>query len=260
MASVASVPVAWGTPSAPEIAFTFDDPTTDGGASLTWPEINKRILDTLTKRKVKTVLFVCGKRVDSNAGRELIAAWDRAGHNIANHSYSHLYFNVSAKTDSDTLKVITLPQYEADALKVEPLIRDYPHFVRLFRFPFFKEGDTVEKRDGMRSFLQDRGYRIGRATIDASDWAIDERLQKRTINHLRHRSQRVSGFLPPAYLGTRTILRLPGDARSRATRAAHAFATSQPAECAFLRRPYRNVHCPRMETGRRGMGIRRCDL
>ena len=183
MASVASVPVAWETPTAPEIAFTFDDPTTDGGASLTWPEINKRILDTLTKRKVKTVLFVCGKRVDSDAGRELIAAWDRAGHNIANHSYSHLYFNVSAKTDSDTLKGITLPQYEADALKVEPLIRDYPHFVRLFRFPFFKEGDTVEKRDGMRSFLQDRGYRIGRATIDASDWAIDERLQKQRINH-----------------------------------------------------------------------------
>jgi peptidoglycan/xylan/chitin deacetylase (PgdA/CDA1 family) len=181
--SVASVPVAWGTPTAPEIAFTFDDPTTDGGASLTWPEINKRILDTLTKRKVKTVLFVCGKRVDSNAGQELIAGWDRAGHNIANHSYSHLYFNVSAKTDSDSLKGITLPQYEADALKVEPLIRDYPHFVRLFRFPFFKEGDTVEKRDGMRSFLQDRGYRIGRATIDASDWAIDERLQQQTINH-----------------------------------------------------------------------------
>src|SRR6202011_2644174 len=40
-------------------------------------------------------------------------------------------------------------------------------------------GDTVEKRDGMRSFLVGRGYRHGRATIDASDWAISARLQKR---------------------------------------------------------------------------------
>ena len=31
----------------------------------------------------------------------------------------------------------------------------------------------------MRSFLQQRGYRIGRATIDASDWAIASRLEKR---------------------------------------------------------------------------------
>ncbi len=49
----------------------------------------------------------------------------------------------------------------------------------MFRYPFFKEGDTAEKRDGMRTFLHEHGYRIGRATIDASDWAIDDRLQRR---------------------------------------------------------------------------------
>jgi len=63
-----------------------------------------------------------------------------------------------------------LTEFEADTLKNEALIRDYSRFVRLFRFPFFKEGDTAEKRDGMRSFLQQYGYRSGRATIDASDW------------------------------------------------------------------------------------------
>src|SRR5262249_32265528 len=53
------------------------------------------------------------------------------------------------------------------------------HFSRLFRYPYFKEGNTVEKRDGMRSLLREHGYRIGRATIDASDWAIDARMQAR---------------------------------------------------------------------------------
>jgi peptidoglycan/xylan/chitin deacetylase (PgdA/CDA1 family) len=135
------------------------------------------MLAALAANNLKSVLFVCGKRVDSDTGRQLITAWDRAGHLIGNHSYSHLDFNDSA--DADGAKQVTLADFEADALKNEPLIRDYHHFSRLFRFPFCKEGDTVEKRDGMRAFLLQHGYRNGRATIDASDWAIDARLQKR---------------------------------------------------------------------------------
>ena len=178
-AMMTRIPLAFGKDHSPEIAFTFDDPTTDGGANLTWQEINERMLGTLASNKLKSILFVCGKRVDSNGGAQLIAAWDRAGHLISSHSYSHLNFNSS--TDDDGSKKVTLAEFEADALKNEPLIRKCKHFNRIFRYPFFKEGDTVEKRDGMRAFLQQHGYRIGRATIDASDWAIDDRLQKRTV-------------------------------------------------------------------------------
>ena len=42
-----------------------------------------------------------------------------------------------------------------------------------------KEGDTLERRDKMRAFLKQRGYRMGYVTIDASDWYIDERLRAR---------------------------------------------------------------------------------
>ncbi|HME35814.1 MAG TPA: polysaccharide deacetylase family protein [Candidatus Sulfotelmatobacter sp.] len=178
-AMLAHVPLASAQAAATEIAFTFDDPTTDGGANLSWQELNQRILATLSASNLKSILFVCGKRADSSSGQQLIAAWDRAGHLIGNHSYSHLYFNVSTDADPDGFKKVTLAEFEADLLKNEPLIRDYHHFTRMFRYPFFKEGDTVEKRDGMRVFLQEHGYRIGRATIDASDWAIAARLQKR---------------------------------------------------------------------------------
>ena len=177
--AASAVPLA-GTPAKfqPEIAFTFDDPKIDGGAGLSWQEINHRILEVLDKRKVKVVLFVCRKRVDSVEGQRLIAEWDLAGHDIGNHSYSHLNFNASGDASSDGT-IVTLTNFEADTLKGEALVRDYSHFVRLFRFPFFKEGDTVEKRDGMRSFLRQHGYRIGRATVDASDWAINTRLENR---------------------------------------------------------------------------------
>lgn len=156
----------------PEIAFTFDDPKTDNCGGMLWQEVNARMLGALSKHHIKAVLFVTGKRVDSEAGRSLLAAWDRSGHAIGNDSSSHQFFN-----DAD----ITLANFESDVLKNEPLIRGYPHFVRLFRFPYFKEGETPEKRDGMRSFLKQRQYRIGRATIDASDWAISWRLEKRLI-------------------------------------------------------------------------------
>jgi peptidoglycan-N-acetylglucosamine deacetylase len=179
-ATLHRLPLASARVPVPEIAFTFDDPTTDGGVNLTWQQVNERILGTLDSNKIKSILFVCGKRVDSNPGRQLVAAWDHAGHLIGNHSYSHLYFNVSTDDDPDGFKKVTLAEFEADALKNEPLIQGYPHFTRLFRYPFFKEGDTSEKRDGMRAFLQAHGYRMGRATIDASDWAIDARLEKRT--------------------------------------------------------------------------------
>jgi peptidoglycan/xylan/chitin deacetylase (PgdA/CDA1 family) len=165
------VPTVLEQGQAAEIAFTFDDPTTDGGAYLKWNELNERILGTLAKHKIKSVLFVCGKRVDSSAGRQLITTWDHQGHLIGNHSYSHLFFNQNEK--------VTLTEFQADAVKNESVIRDYAHFTKLFRYPFFKEGDTVEKRDGMCSFLKEHGYRIGRATIDASDWAISRRLEKR---------------------------------------------------------------------------------
>jgi hypothetical protein len=115
---------------------------------------------------------VTGKRVDSEAGRSLVAAWDKSGHAIGNHSYSHMFFN-----DAD----IKLTNFESDVLRNELLIHGHTHTIRMFRFPYFKEGETAEKRDGMRSFLQQRRYRIGRATIDASDWAISWRLEKRLI-------------------------------------------------------------------------------
>jgi len=179
LASLKSVTSAWANNTAPEIAFTFDDPTIEGDANLAWREVNDRILKTLSNRNLKGVLFVCGKRVDSEAGRNLIAAWDRAGHGIANHSYSHFNFNSSIDNAPAGSRKVSLAEFESDALRNEPLIRGYAHFVPLFRCPFFKEGDTLEKRDGMRAFLRQHGYRIGRATIDASDWAIDDRLQAR---------------------------------------------------------------------------------
>ncbi len=156
-----------GKPDIPKIAFTIDDPHTNETPLLSPRERDEKILGALKEAGVKAALFVCGKRTDDAEGGKLIERWDNAGHLICNHSYSHLYFH-SPKIDLKT--------YTDDLLRGEKIIQGYRHFTKLFRFPYLKEGDTLEKRDGMRKFLGEHGYKAGYVSLDASDWYVDQRM------------------------------------------------------------------------------------
>lgn len=155
----------------PEIAITIDDFNWNKSVRLVPEERNRAILGALKLHgDLKAALFVAGKHADNEKGKSLLGEWDRAGHLIGNHSYSHKYLNSS--------KVAT-EVYTADILKCEEVIKTFPHFQKLFRFPYLKEGETAAKRDAIRAFLKQHGYRIGHVTIDASDWAVDDRLSAR---------------------------------------------------------------------------------
>src|SRR5512142_928725 len=140
----------------PQIAIMMDDPRTMPAYG--WPaaEVNRRILDALHKHKIRATLFVCGMRVDSPEGKQLLGTWNEAGHMLGNHSYSHLFLNSSK---------ITLQKYCDDIARGEAVVAGFSRFEKRFRYPFFKEGETLEKRDGVRKFLRDRGYKLGPATI-----------------------------------------------------------------------------------------------
>ncbi len=156
--------------SKPQIAITMDDPQVAPAYGWSAEGVNRRILDALDKHKIRAELFVCGMRVDSPEGKQLLGTWNDAGHTLGNHSYSHLFLNSSK---------VMLEQYCADIARGETVVAGFSRFDKRFRYPFFKEGDTIEKRDGVRKFLAQHGYKYGPATIDASDWAIDDRLRKR---------------------------------------------------------------------------------
>lgn len=51
-----------------------------------------------------------------------------------------------------------------------------PGYRPWFRFTFLREGDTPEKRDGMKAFLKARDYSNARVTLDTSDWRLDAAL------------------------------------------------------------------------------------
>jgi peptidoglycan/xylan/chitin deacetylase (PgdA/CDA1 family) len=163
------VPVIARKP-APQFSITMDDFHWTNAVKLTAAERNEAILNTLHSNSHKATLFVIGRNIDSVEGKQLLAPWDKAGHMIGNHSYSHRNFNAPA---TDVLA------YQQDILKAEALLKEFSRFQKYFRFPLLKEGDTEAKRDAMRSFFVQHGYRNGHVTIDLSDWAIDQRLTAR---------------------------------------------------------------------------------
>ena len=155
---------------APQFSITMDDFHWHNAVKLTATDRNQAILDTLHANSIKAALFVIGRNIDSDEGKQLLSPWDKAGHLIGNHTYSHRNYNASDAV---------IEEYEKDILRAEALLKDFPHFRKYFRFPALKEGDTAAKRDRMREFLVTHGYRNGYVTIDNSDWAIDQRLTTR---------------------------------------------------------------------------------
>jgi len=155
----------------PRIAITMDDFAWNKSVKLSPDERNSAVLQALKSHGgLKAALFVTGKYVDNAEGKALLREWNRAGHMIGNHSYSHTEL-IGGKVTTD--------QFTADILKAEAVLKDFPSYQKSFRFPFLKEGETAIKRDEVRKFLKQHGYRNGHVTIDASDWAVENRLSNR---------------------------------------------------------------------------------
>ncbi len=165
---VAGVP-AFASQRATLYSITMDDFHWNNAVKLTAVARHESILSTLRMQSHQSALFVVGRNIDSAEGKELLTTWDKSGHMIGNHSYSHRSYNAEPNVAA----------YQQDILRAEALLKEFPRFKKYFRFPMLKEGETVEKRDAMRSFFVEHGYRNGHVTIDNSDWAIDQRLTAR---------------------------------------------------------------------------------
>ncbi len=157
----------------PEISITMDDFNWDKNVRLEPDQRNRQLLEALRSRgNLKAALFVKGRNADNAKGKALLSEWDRAGHLIGNHTYSHQEYH-GEKIDAAA--------FTADILKCEEVLKEFSRFKRLFRFPYLKEGDSAAKRDQVRVFLKQHGYRNGHVTIDASDWAVEHRLSARLL-------------------------------------------------------------------------------
>ncbi|MGD8777331.1 MAG: polysaccharide deacetylase family protein [Ignavibacteria bacterium] len=151
------------------LCITFDDGSTKDFVNYKNEVWNKMILQHLENHNLKSILYVAGKNLDSPEGKAILETWDSAGHLIANHTYGHLNYNSSK---------MTFEKYEKSILRCDSLINSYEHYVKFFRAPYLKRGETVAKRDSLINFLKNINYKNGYVTIDASDWFVNTKLIK----------------------------------------------------------------------------------
>jgi peptidoglycan-N-acetylglucosamine deacetylase len=149
------------------IALTFDDAPRMEGAFLTRDERRAKLIAALKQAKVKQAAFFVnpGHLSDPNDPIEANRVMDyvRAGHVIANHSFSH-----------GNLSDMTAEAYLADIDKAALWLKGRKGYRPWFRFPFLNEGRSDKvKRDAVRAGLRARGLSNGYVTADASDWHIE---------------------------------------------------------------------------------------
>ena len=146
------------------LSLTFDDglnPDTQAQAA----EWNQRIITSLDDADIKAMVFPSLTRIGGGHGMDLISAWSKAGHAVGNHTATHRSL-ASSK--------LTLEDFIADVNAADAALRHFPTWLPMLRFPYLKEGDTLEKRDGMRSWMTANGYRAAPISIDASDWYYNQ--------------------------------------------------------------------------------------
>jgi peptidoglycan/xylan/chitin deacetylase (PgdA/CDA1 family) len=152
------------------VALTFDDLPVAGTADPTEARfINISILNSLDRHHAPAIGFVIERGVQEvgrSQGEELLNQWVRRGHELGNHTLSHV--------DMNDLTVEQIEQEivagEASFAVALAKVGKTPHY---FRFPQNHTGNTKDKHDAVAAFLAQRGYRVAACTIDNEDYVFN---------------------------------------------------------------------------------------
>lgn len=153
----------------PVVALTFDDLPAAG----TLPVGESRVkIATELAAELKanhlegTYGFVNAVHMENDPdAQQALHIWVAAGMKIGNHTWSHMSF-----------KDNTVAAYEQEIALDEPVLEQYSagsdwHW---FRYPYLAEGETLEKRDAVRTWLKDHGYRVAEVTLSFDDYAWND--------------------------------------------------------------------------------------
>jgi len=127
---------------------------------------NARILHALEQEQLHAFLFPSLATMGGDAGMPLVEQWVAAGHNVGNHTATHRSLSSSK---------VTLAAFIADVQRADDALSHLATWRPMLRFPYLKEGDTRAKRDGMRAWMREHGYRCAPASIDSSDTYYNQR-------------------------------------------------------------------------------------
>ncbi len=131
-------------------------------------KLHDGMLAALKKHGIRAVGLVTWRNVREPGDRALLERWLAEGHELGNHSHSHLDLT---RTDVESF----LADIEKGRASLAALLSKHGKSVRFFRFPFLREGDTVEKLEAGRAYLARSKQRNLPVTIDNQDWSFEDR-------------------------------------------------------------------------------------
>jgi peptidoglycan/xylan/chitin deacetylase (PgdA/CDA1 family) len=151
--------------AAQKVAITFDDLPLNGGLppGVTRAQIARDTIALLKARHAPPAYgFINAKKLEGNPdAAEALKIW-AAAEPFGNHTYGHLDLNANQAE-----------AFEREIDENEPtleLLAGTDQNWHWLRYPFLREGDTVEKRRAVRAYLQAHGYRVAQVTLDWEDY------------------------------------------------------------------------------------------
>ena len=150
---------------AQKVAITFDDLPLNGDLppGMTRVEIVGNTLAVLKMLHVPAAYgFVNAKKLEENTdAAEALKLWADA-EPVGNHTYGHMDLNANPAEAFER-------EIEEDEPVLELVAAKDANWHWL-RYPFLREGDTVEKRRVVRAFLEAHHYRVAQVTLDWEDY------------------------------------------------------------------------------------------
>ena len=149
---------------AQEISLTFDDLPNHGNLppGVTRADVARTFVANLKPAGVEFYGFINAGRAEGDAVQnEVLRIWREGGFPLASHSFTHM--SLHDNTPEDFKRNIDQNEAALEALMAG-------ENWKWFRYPYLREGDTVEKRREIRAYLKQQGYRTAQVTIDFGDY------------------------------------------------------------------------------------------
>ena len=150
---------------AQKVAITFDDLPLNGDLppGVTRVQIARDTIALLQQRHLPPAYgFVNAQKLEGTVdAAEALKDW-AASEPFGNHTYGHLDLNANPPEAFER-------QIGENEPVLELLARKDGNWHWL-RYPFLREGDTIEKRRAVREYLEVHGYRVAEVTLDWEDY------------------------------------------------------------------------------------------
>jgi peptidoglycan/xylan/chitin deacetylase (PgdA/CDA1 family) len=183
-------------PARLKVALTFDDLPLNGTqpAGISQSQMAHDTLAVLKKYRVPASYgFINARGLEDNPdGALALQLWVKAGHPLANHTYSHLNLDKNSAED-----------FTREILRNEPVLEllmppGGKHDFRWLRYPYLHEGDTLEKRRTVRAYLAAHHYQVAETTLDYEDYAWNSAYARCLDQH----DEKSIAWLRESYLAT----------------------------------------------------------